>query len=388
MSKNTSDGVRPPEPTGEADFTFATDRPFELTGGGVLGPVTLHYAWYGEMSPARDNVLLVCHALSGSARVADWWPQLFGSGKPFDLDRFCVLGVNMIGSCYGSTGPRSVSPATGRPYGGDFPVVSVLDVVRSQALLLDHLGVDRPYAVLGGSIGGLQALNWATEYPERVPRCVGIGAAPLSALALALSHIQRESIRLDPAWQGGHYHASAPPRHGLGLARALAMCTYKSGHLLHQRHGRKPDRGGEHPALSSHGRFDVAGYLDYQGRIFNDRFDANSYLVITRAMDTFDLGSTPEAEFELLRRIQARVLLVGISSDWLFPPEDVRSLCERMQTAGVTARYAELESDHGHDAFLADADDLAPVLMAELNDPEWPAGGVQAERTPAGSSGW
>jgi homoserine O-acetyltransferase len=231
-------------------------------------------------------------------------------------------------------------------------------------------------------------LTWATEYPARVPRCLCIGAAPLSALALALSHIQRESIRLDPAWQGGHYHAADPPRHGPGLARALAMCTYKSPRLFHQRHGRKPDRGGEHPARSHHGRFDVAGYLDYQGRIFNDRFDANSYLVISRAMDTFDLGSTPEAEFELLRRIQARVLLVGISSDWLFPPEDVRSLCERMQAAGVTARYAELESEHGHDAFLADAADLVPMLMADLNDPEWPAKDAKRERTPASSPGW
>lgn len=353
------------DPTHEADFTFAADAPFVLTNGDRLQPVTLRYAVYGQVNSARDNVLLVCHALSGSARVHDWWPELFGPGRPCDLARFAVLGVNVLGSCYGSTGPSSTNPATGRPYGGDFPVVSIRDMVHAQRRLLDHLNIERLYAVVGGSIGGMQAMAWASEYPDRVPRCIAVGAAPLSALGLALSHLQRQAIRLDPAWQQGHYNGEQAPTGGLALARALAMCTYKSPELLQHRYGRKPDRSGETPTASHSGRFDIGGYLDYQGDLFNARFDANSYLVVSRAMDTFDFG---EDEARALGRIKAKVQLVGIRSDWLFPPEDVRSLADRMQAAGVDARYAELDSAHGHDGFLADSADLVPLLTPILED--------------------
>jgi homoserine O-acetyltransferase len=356
------------EPTAEGDVTFATDAPFSLAGGGTLRPVTQHYALYGSVSPARDNVLLVCHALSGSARVADWWPQLFGPGLPFDLSRFAVLGVNVIGSCYGSTGPASFNLTTGRSYGGDFPLVSIQDMVHAQAKLLDHLGIDRLYGVIGGSIGGMQALAWAIEHPDRVARCVGIGAAPLSALGLALSHLQRQAILMDPAYHGGHYPADRQPIAGLGLARALAMCTYKSPELFQERFGRKHDRSGEDPTRSPAGRFDVGGYLDYQGKTFNARFDANTYLAISRAMDTFDLGTTPQEEARTLTRIKARVLLVGIRSDWLFPAADVRGLATRMAALSVDARYAEMDSAHGHDAFLADAADLAALILPILEE--------------------
>jgi homoserine O-acetyltransferase len=328
--------------------------------------VTLRYAVYGEMNARRDNVLLVCHALSGSARAADWWAPLFGPERPFDLDRFCVLGVNVLGSCYGSTGPKSLNPRTDRPYAGDFPVISILDMVRSQALLLDHLGIDRPYAVVGGSIGGMQALAWAVEYPERVPRCLAVGAAPLNAMGLALSHLQRQAIRTDPSWRGGHYPPDDPPARGLAIARALAMCTYKSPELFEERYSRRPNRTGDHPVRSGDGCFDVGGYLDYQGRIFLDRFDANCYLALNRAQDTFDLGATPEEEAATLRRILGRVTLVGISSDWLFPAADVQGLAARMVAAGVDTRYLELESSHGHDGFLADAAELCPLLMPAL----------------------
>jgi homoserine O-acetyltransferase len=208
----------------------------------------------------------------------------------------------------------------------------------------------------------MQALAWAAEFPARVERCIAVGATPLSALGLALSHLQRQAIRNDPAWRGGHYPADAPPRAGLALARSLAMCSYKSAELFSQRYGRKPDRGGEEPARSHEGRFDVAGYLDYQGRTFNDRFDANSYLVISRAMDIFDLETAD------MERIAAPVLLVGISSDWLFPAADVRALAGRMRSAGVNVRYAELASSHGHDGFLADAVELAPLLLPILEE--------------------
>jgi homoserine O-acetyltransferase len=355
-----------PEPTFEGDYTFATDLPFALTGGGALQPVTLRYARYGEIGPRRDNVILVCHALSGSARVADWWPEMFGAGQPFDTARQCVVGVNVLGSCYGSTGPGSINARTGKPYGADFPMVSVADMVRAQARLLDHLGVERLAAVVGGSIGGLQALSWAVHFPERVPRCVAIGAAPLNAMGLALSHLQRQAIRNDPDWQGGHYDPQRQPAAGLALARALAMVTYKSAELFQERYGRRPNRGTEKPHENLHDRFDVGGYLDYQGKIFVDRFDANSYLAVSKAMDTFELGRTPEDERAVLRQIRARVLLVGIVSDWLFPPEDIRRLAEHMRGAGVEARYEELDSAHGHDGFLADSAQLAPLIAAAL----------------------
>jgi homoserine O-acetyltransferase/O-succinyltransferase len=358
------------EPTLEADFVFGHDEPFALSGGGSLQPVTLRFAQYGELRGARDNVILVCHALSGSARAAEWWPEMFGPGKAFDLERSCVLCANVIGSCYGSTGPSSINPRTGKPYAVDFPVVSIWDMVRAQAKLIEHLGIRRLHAVVGGSIGGMQALAWATMYPDRLRDCVAVGASPLSAMGLALSHMQRQAIRNDPAWRDGHYGPDNPPRSGLALARAIAMCSYKSAELFHERFGRKPNRVGEHPSRALSGRFDVGGYLDHQGEIFNRRFDANSYLVISQAMDTFELAPNVEEEREVLKRIQARVFLVGITSDWLFPPGDVRALAELMRAARVRVRHAELVSAHGHDGFLANGDQLEPLVAAALRE-DW-----------------
>jgi homoserine O-acetyltransferase len=355
------------EPDHEGDLTFAPDEPFALDGGGSLCGLTQHYAWYGTLNPARDNVVLVCHALSGSARIGDWWPDLLGPGKPFDTTRFAVLGINMLGSCYGSTGPTSLNPATRLPYGSDFPVISIPDMVRAQARLIDHLGISRLHAVVGGSIGGMQALAWAVHQPDRLQHCIAIGAAPLGSMALALSHLQCQAIRSDPAWRGGHYPPGVQPAAGLALARAIAMCSYKSADLLHFRFQRKANRyHHEDPTRCHTDRFDVAGFLDYQGRIFVKRFDAYSYLVISRAIEIFDLGHDPEQEAVLLRQIRARMLLVGISSDWLFPPEDVRNLVARMNEVGVPARYAEIETNHGHDGFLAHPELLSPLVIEEL----------------------
>ena len=356
------------EPTREGNFTFAADRPFRLAEGGALSPVALRYAMYGELNAARDNAVLVCHALSGSARVADWWAEMFGSSGAFDPARYCIIGTNVIGSCYGSTGPSSINEQTGEPWRSDFPVVTISDMVRAQGQCLDHLGVKRLHAVIGGSIGGMQALQWAVDFPERVERCIAIGATPLSAMGLALNHLQRQAIQNDPRWQRGRYHADDPPTAGLALARALAMCTYKSPELFSERFARRPDRSGEDPYSSMNGRFDVAGYLDYQGRIFNNRFDANSYLVLSKAMDAFDFARGYPSEEAALRRISARVLLVGISSDWLFPASDMEALVARMQASGVDASYGELASPHGHDAFLADARLLAPLVSASLSE--------------------
>jgi len=357
------------EPTVEADFTFARDEPFRLASGAALRPVTLRYALYGELNEARDNGILVCHALSGSARVGDWWPQLFGSDSLFDTTRYCVIGINVIGSCYGSTGPTSTHPdREGENYGSDFPVVTIGDMVNAQARLLDYLGVDRLACVIGGSIGGMQALRWAVDFPGRVERCIAIGATALSAMGLALNHLQRQAIRNDPAWLGGRYTPDAKPVSGLALARAIAMCSYKSAELLDERFARRPDRSGEDPNGSVMGRFDIAGYLDYQGLIFTRRFDANSYVVISKAMDNFDLEHGYESEYEALRRITARLLLVSISSDWLFPASDVRAVAARARSAGVDVEYAELESSHGHDGFLADAEQLARIVRGHVDE--------------------
>jgi len=362
------------QPPFESDYTFADEEPFRLVAGGSLQPVTLRYGIYGQLNEARDNAVLICHALSGSARVADWWPELLGPNQPFDTTNYCVIGVNIIGSCYGSTGPCSAHPQKpGQLYGSDFPLVTIRDMVQTQARLLDHLGIERLHTVVGGSIGGMQALSWAVEFPERVERCIAIAATPLSAMGLAINHLQRQAILCDPAWQGGHYALDQQPIAGLALARGIALCSYKAAELFSERFARRPDRSGEDPLSSLTARYDIAGYLDYQGSIFTPRFDANSYLVLSKAMDTFDLayGNKSASSFEAaLRRIRARLLLVGISSDWLFPATDVQALYRAARMHGVEATYAELDSSHGHDGFLADAGQLAPIIKAHLQEEE------------------
>ncbi len=335
--------------TYEGDFTLAQQPPFRLLSGELLPEITLHYALYGTLNQARDNAILVPHALSGSARVADWWPQLFGTEAVFDLAQDCVIGINMIGSCYGSTGPPSLNPTTGKRYGRDFPLVTVKDNVRAQAELLQHLGIPKLRVVLGGSIGGMQAMQWAIDFPERVEHSIAVGAAPLSALALALNHLQRQAI-LDH------------PQAGLALARQIAMISYKSAELFAERYGRRPNRNGEDPHLSFAGCYDVGGYLNYQGEIFTRRFDSDSYLIITKLMDNFDIGIGYESAQEALERIKARVLLIGIESDWLFPVADVEALAGQMKAAQVEVEFAKLITTHGHDGFLAEPEQLIPLI--------------------------
>ena len=350
------------EPTEEANCRL--DGAFRLDAGEELSSPEVRYAVYGELNQRRDNAILVCHALSGSARVADWWPELFPG--VFDTSRYCVIGANLVGSCYGSTGPSSLNPVTGVTYGPDFPLVSIRDMVRAQARVLDQLGIERLHTVVGGSIGGMQALQWAIDFPQRVERAIAIGSAPLSAMGLALNHLQRLAIQLDPEFRGGRYAPGEGPEAGLALARGIAMLSYKSADLFSERFARRPNRNGEDPYCSYSDRFDVAGYLDHQGEKFIARFDANSYIVLSKAMDTFDLARGCDSERDALRRIRARVLLIGISSDWLFPPEDVRELAQRIRAAGHACDYAELQSSHGHDGFLADMDQLAPFITAAL----------------------
>jgi homoserine O-acetyltransferase len=355
-------------PTYEGDFVL--DGHMLLDCGRTLASPTLHYAVYGKLNAARDNAVLVCHALSGSAQVGSWWPEVFGPGGVLRLDRDCVICMNLLGSCYGSTGPSSVDPETGEIYGPDFPLVSIRDNVRAQARLLDSLGIARLRLVLGGSIGGMQALEWSIEFPQRVERAVIIAVAPLTAMGLALNHLQRKCIQQDPEWAGGHFLPQRPPRNGLALARQIAMLSYKSAPLFDERFGRNPNRNGEDPRGLDDlggglvgGRFDIAGYLDHQGERFIDRFDANAYLAILRMMDTWDPlhgQPSPEAAFG---RICARLSFVGISSDWLFPAGSVRNFADTIRAAGVRADYREMVSDHGHDAFLAEQAELLRLLQ-------------------------
>ena len=357
-------------PTYEGDFVL--DEPLLLECGRLLAGVTLHYAVYGRLNAAKDNAVLVCHALSGSALVGSWWPEIFAPGAVLSLDHDFVICINMLGSCYGSTGPGSVNPETGSIYGPDFPLVSIRDNVRAQAKLLDSLGIRRLRLVLGGSIGGMQTLDWAIHDPQRVQRALIIGATPLSAMGLALNHLQRQAILRDPEWKGGRYRPQRPPRNGLAFARQIAMLSYKSSELFDERFGRKPNRSGEDPWDADAqlgglglvgGRFDIAGYLDYQGERFIDRFDANSYLAILRTMDIWDPQRGCASAAEAFGGIRARLSFVGISSDWLFPPQAVRDFAYTIRAAGVQADYREMTSAHGHDAFLAEQAELVRLLQ-------------------------
>ncbi len=338
--------------------------PFQLESGRTLTSATLRYAIYGEPNEECSNVTLVCHALSGSSRVDQWWPDLLD--RIFDLDRECVVCFNVIGSCYGSTSAASLDPATGKPYGASFPQVTVRDWVRSQKIALQELGIRHLRTAIGPSIGGMQALQWAVEYPDFVDRVVAMGATQLNALGLGINHLQREVIRLDPEWRGGDYYDGPGPRTGLSHARGLAMTTYKSSELFHARHGRKSDRKGTAPWDSEQGRFDIAGYLEYQGKLFWERFDANAYLTITRAMDLFD----PQRDWNgaAWERIRAKLLLFGISSDVLFPEGEVREFADELRKAGVDCRYERVESSHGHDSFLAEPDKLVGLLKDFLHE--------------------
>jgi homoserine O-acetyltransferase len=356
------------EPTYEGDFVL--ERPLLLESGRMLAQPTLHYAVYGRLNAARDNAVLVCHALSGSALVGSWWPEIFAPGAVLSLDHDFVICINMLGSCYGSTGPGSVDPETGLVYGPDFPLVSIRDNVRAQGQLLDSLGIRRLKLALGGSIGGMQALEWAIHDPERVERAAIIAVAPLSAMGLALNHLQRQAIQNDPEWDGGYYLPQRPPRQGLALARQIGMLSYKSATLFDERFGRNPNRNGENPwGLDNQGggliggRFDIAGYLDNQGQRFINRFDANAYLAILRTMDTWDPTNGYASSNEAFRNIRARLSFVGISSDWLFPPAAVSEFASTIRAAGVDAEYREMSSSHGHDAFLAEQAELVRLLQ-------------------------
>ncbi len=350
------------------------DLPWRLESGGSLSEVEIEYETYGELNAARDNAILVLHALSGDAHVAGWdaeatathrpwrrnkpgwWDAVVGPGKALDTRRFFVLCSNVLGGCYGTTGPRSICPETGRRYGLAFPRVTVGDWVRLQAKLLDCLGIERLHGVVGGSLGGQQAIEWAMAYPERVARCVVLAAAPrLSAQGLAFNAVGRYSIMNDPLFLGGDYEDGQGPNAGLAAARMLAHITYLSESGMHQKFGRRR-RNHLRRDFGFGVEFEVESYLEYQGRTFVERFDADAYLYITRAMDYYDCaeawgnGDLAAA----CRRVRARVLVVAFSSDWLYPPAHGREFAFQLCRAGASVTYAEVPSSLGHDAFLVE----------------------------------
>lgn len=353
------------------------EDPFVTEAGAVLDDVVLAYETWGQLSPARDNVVLVFHALTGDAHAAShpeiegdragWWEDLIGPGKPLDTDRSFIICANALGSCYGSSGPCANDPY-GRSWNLRFPALTVRDLVNAQLRLLDAFAIDRLACVIGGSLGGMEVLELAVSAPERVTRAVVVAASGrFHAQGIAYNEIQRRAIMLDPHWNGGEY-GDVPPSQGVALARMVGMITFQSDESMTLRFGRYPEaRYDAWPEF--HGRYDIEGYLHYQGDKLAARFDANAYLYLLRAMDSHDIGRDRGGLIEAARRITAETLLIGIRTDILFPPEHVQATADAITAAGGRARYWELNSPHGHDAFLKELHRLDEVLRDGISGP-------------------
>jgi homoserine O-acetyltransferase len=382
---------------------FTSTEPFLCDDGRTLPGFTLRYETYGRLNTAGDNAVLVCHALSGdhhcagihslSDRKPGWWNNLIGPGKALDTNRHFVVCANVLGGCQGSTGPLSVNPATGRPYGITFPAVTIRDMVRAQKRLLDHLGVKKLRGVVGGSMGGMQALQLAIEYPDFCDKILAMATtAREGAQAIAFNEVGRQAILQDPEWNQGNYPKGGGPRVGLAIARMMAHITYLSDASMDRKFGRRTVKGravpvpvapapedaallgmmGDEgaPAASAAAfdiNFEVQSYLRYQGQSFINRFDANTYLYITRAIDGFDLAASHGGTLEnAFAPVKADTLVVGFTSDWLFPPEQNREIVLALQRAGKRASYAELSTDLGHDSFLLESPELYALVRGFL----------------------
>ena len=349
-------------------------QPLALRSGAAIADYALAYETYGTLNAERSNAVLVCHALNASHHVAGsyagqprsegWWDNMIGPGKPVDTDRFFVIGINNLGSCFGSTGPMQTDPATGRVYGADFPVVTVEDWVDAQARLLDALGIDALAAVMGGSLGGMQALSWTLQYPERVRHAVVVASAPnLTAENIAFNEVARRAIVTDPEFHGGHFYAHGVlPRRGLRIARMIGHITYLSDDVMNEKFGRELRSAVEGAASDGRYRystqeveFQIESYLRYQGDKFSEYFDANTYLLITRALDYFDPAREHGGNLTAaLARASAKFLLVSFSTDWRFAPQRSREIVKALLDNRRNVSYAEIDAPHGHDAFLLD----------------------------------
>jgi homoserine O-acetyltransferase len=346
---------------------------FVLESGERLGPITVAYETCGELNRAKNNAILICHALTGDSHAAGvygpsdarlgWWDPLIGPGRPFDTDRYFVICSNVLGGCQGTTGPASINPATGHPYGSSFPTFTIRDQVRLQRLLVEHLGVEKLLAVAGGSTAGMQVLEWMVTYPEMVESAIPIACAVrLHPQAIAYNLVGRQAIMLDPHWHGGDYYDYGEgPDIGLAIARMVGMITYQSDTSMWMKFGRETTEE-ERRLLQGAGRFQVESYLHYQGDSLVERFDANSYLYLVRAMDLHDIGRGYGGWQDALRRVRARVLVMGIDSDILFPTYQQREMVRFLHNIGVDVSYFEIDSPYGHDAFLIEYEQMVPVV--------------------------
>ena len=341
----------------------------KLEGKRTLGPVTVAYETYGILSPAKDNAIFVCHALTGDAHVAGrhseedrkpgWWDGFVGPGKALDTDRYFVICANILGGCQGTTGPASINPETGEPFGADFPFITVADIVNVHHELVTHLGISRLLAVIGGSLGGKQVLEWAAQFPNSIASAIVLASAPrLNAQAIAFNKVARRAIITDPCFRDGQYYGhQEKPRFGLALARMIAHITYLSEQAIEEKFGRRLQHSEELTYdLLKETEFQVESYLDYQGKQFVDRFDANSYLLLTRAMDYYDLEATRGPINRSLAETNAGFLVVSYTTDWLYPTSQSKRLVKSLLEARREVTFTEFKSPHGHDSFLIDSE--------------------------------
>lgn len=367
-------------------FTFAQEEPFQLESGATLQPVTVAYETYGRLNADRSNAILVAHALTGSAHAAGfggannemlgWWDDCIGPGKAFDTDRFFVICSNVLGSCYGTTGPASIDPATGEPYGLHFPVVTIGDMVRVQEVLLDYLGIEKLLSVVGGSMGGMQVLEWAAHHSDRVCSAIPLATtARHSPMLIAFSEVGRQAIYADPHWNGGDYYRSGQkPDAGLAVARMVGHITYLSEQSMHQKFGRRL-QGRERYGYEFVSEFEVESYLKYKGTRFTQRFDANSYLYITKAMDYFDLGGRTDEVPSQVAGVAAafagaadvKFLVVSFTSDWLYPTYHSKELVRALTASGADVTYLDVRSSYGHDSFLLEVETMTRLLHSFID---------------------
>ncbi|MDG2254935.1 MAG: homoserine O-acetyltransferase [Opitutaceae bacterium] len=351
---------------------FRCPTPFEFASGQSIPEFTLRYETYGQLNDKGTNAILVAHALTGDHHCAGvqslrdrkpgWWNSLIGPGKPIDTTRYFVVCANCIGGCQGSTGPKSIDPRTGEPYNLTFPSIAIRDMVRSQKTLLDHLKVSELYAVIGGSMGGMQVLQWAIEYPEFVKRIIPMATTwRQNAQAMAFDEVGRQAIMQDPEWKAGNYDADKGPNVGLAIARMMAHITYLSDRSMNRKFGRKRQEGKD-KRNSFDIEFEVESYLRYQAESFINRFDANTYLYFTRALGYFDLASAYGSLDLAFQNLKCKALSIAFTTDWLFPPEQNREIVLAMLRQGIEASYIQLDIDLGHDSFLVDSPELFSLV--------------------------
>jgi homoserine O-acetyltransferase len=345
-----------------------------LDSGASIAPVDVVYQTYGALNASKSNVILILHAFSGDAHAAGidhegkpgWWANMIGPGKGFDTDKYFVICSNVLGGCRGTTGPGSINPATGCPYAMSFPVITIGDMVRLQKMLVDHLGIERLLSVSGGSMGGMQALEWAIRYPDAVASSIPIAATVRhSAQQIAFNEVGRQAIMADPDWNEGNYYSGKPPARGLSVARMIGHITYMSDDSMREKFGRRL-RDKEQFGYDFSVDFEVESYLRYRGSQFVNRFDANSYLYITKAMDYFDLVNGFASPAEAFRNVTARFLILSFTSDWLYPSYQSQEIVRALRAHNLDVAYCELPSNYGHDAFLVDVGEQTELIRGFL----------------------